>query len=221
MIRLVTRRLLIAIPLVLFVTFAVFVLIDRTPGDPAVTLAGENPDPNRIEFIRKELNLNDWVPVRWAKWINDIAHGDLGHSLQTGKPVFGLVTDRLAVTMSLLLVAFVFAATIALVLGIAGALRPRGVADRVITALCSTALAVPPFWIALLLVVTFAVHRHWLPAFGYGNVGDGLWQWFRHLVLPGLALCSFLAGELTLQLKGALTEILGKDYIRAAEAKGL
>ena len=221
MIRLIVRRFLIAIPLILFVTFAVFVLIDRAPGDPAVTLAGEDPDPTRVAYLRKQLNLDDSVPVRWAKWFGKVLHGDLGNSLQTQQTVSDLVRSRFAVTLSLLVVSFVIAFAISFTLGILASLRPRGLIDRIVTVICSIGVAAPTFWIAILLVANFAVKRHLFPAVGYSPLGDGVWHWLRRLILPGLSLSLVLFAELTLQLKTAMTEVLGRDYILAAQAKGL
>jgi len=219
--RLISRRLLIAIPLVAAVTFVVFVLIDQAPGDPAVMLAGENPDPTRIEYLRAELGLDDPVMVRWAEWLGNAVQGDLGESLQTRQSVVHLITDRFGVTLSLIVVALTIATGVALVFGIVGALRPRGVADRIVTTLSSIGLAVPPFWIGILLVGWFAVDRQWFPAVGYAPLADGFWPWLERLILPGIALSMFLASELALQLKGAMTEALGSDYVLAAEAKGM
>ena len=221
MVLLIFRRLSITIPLVLVLTFAVFALIALEPGDPALALAGPNPDPVRIAYLRQQLNLNDSMPVRWLKWLDGVVHGNLGHSLSTQEPVTHLVFSRLTVTLSLLLVAFLIAFLIAFTFGILGALRPRGIVDRIVTTLCSITLAVPPFWIAILLVAAFAVTHHWFPAVGYSPLGDGFWSWLHRLILPGISLSLFIAGELTLQLKGAMTEVLARDYILVAEAKGL
>jgi len=222
MIRLLTRRVSVAIPLILFVTFVVFVLIDRAPGDPAITLAGENPAPERVVAIREALRLDDPVPVRWAAWLGDVVlHGDLGISLQTRQEVSDLVGSRLTVTVSLVGLSIVMASAFAVVLGVAGALRPRGFVDRAVTALASVGLAVPPFWLGIFLVSTFAVGRNWFPAIGYASLSEGFWPWLQHLLLPALSLSMFLAAEFTLQLKGALIEALGKDYVLAADAKGL
>jgi peptide/nickel transport system permease protein len=221
MLRLIGRRVLVAIPLVVVVTFIVFVLIDLAPGDPAVTLAGENPDPARVAYLREQLHLDDSVVARWASWFGNALHGDLGQSLQTRQSVADLIWSRLTVTVSLLVVALVIATFVALTLGVVGALRPRGIVDRGVTMWCSVGLAVPPFWVGIMLVSWFAVDRHWFPAVGYAPLAEGFGPWLERLILPGIAVSCFLAAELALQLKGALTEALGSDYVLAAEAKGL
>jgi peptide/nickel transport system permease protein len=221
MLNLIVRRVLVAVPLILVVTFAVFVLIDQAPGDPATTLAGENPDPVRVAYLRAQLRLDDPVPVRWWHWLTRAVGGDLGQSLQSRQSVGDLISSRLAVTLSLVAVAFTIAAVVSLTMGIIGALRPRGIADRIVTLLCSIGLAVPPFWIAIVLVTTFAVTRNWFPAVGYEPLGNGWWPWLESLILPALALATFLTAEITLQLKAALTEVRGMHYVLAAEAKGL
>jgi peptide/nickel transport system permease protein len=219
--RLVVRRLLVAIPLIAAVTLGAFVLVDQAPGDPAVTLAGENPDPARVEQLREELQLDEPVLSRWMDWITSAARGDLGTSLQTQEPVSDVLGERLEVTLSLLFVTAVFAGIIGFGLGIVAALRPRGVVDRGITTVCSVGLAAPPFWIGLFLVAIFAVNLQWLPAVGYAPISEGIWPWLERLILPALALAIFLAAEIALQLKGSLTEVRAKDYVLTAEAKGL
>jgi peptide/nickel transport system permease protein len=219
--RMVRRRLLSAIPILLIVSFLVFVLVDLAPGDPAVTLAGEFPTPDRIAAIRRDLHLNDPLLVRYGRWLGGAVHGDLGTSLQTGKPVTSMIAPRFTVTLSLVAVALAFSIVVALVLGIVASLRPGHLLDRAITVLSSLGLATPPFWIGIVLVVAFAVNRSWLPAIGYKPLSAGPWQWFEHLILPGIALSLFLASELTLQLRNSLTEVLHRDFILAGEARGL
>lgn len=221
MIRLIIRRILVGIPLLLFVTFLVFILVDQAPGDPALTLAGDNPDPARVAFLRQQLHLDEPVVFRWVRWLFDAVRGNLGNSLQTREPAVDLIARRFAVTLSLIVVALVISGALAVLFGVLGALRPRGIVDRIVTTLCSIGLAVPPFWFAILLVSWFAVGRHWFPAVGYSPIGDGVWQWLKRMILPSVALSLFLVAELSLQLKGALTEALGSDYVLAAEAKGL
>jgi len=221
MARLVARRVAWAIPLLLIVTFLVFVLVDRAPGDPAFKLAGDNPTPERVAEIRAQLNLDDPLLVRYGRWVENAVTGDLGSSIFSGQSVGRLIVDRLAVTASLAFVALIITLVVSFIGGILAALWPGRWPDRVITWLASILVALPPFWLAMVLVLYFAINRSWFPAIGYTGLVDDPWEWLHHLILPAIALAALPAAELTLQLKGSLMEELGKDYILANRAKGL
>jgi peptide/nickel transport system permease protein len=225
MLRLVVRRVLIGIPLILIISFLVFVLIDFAPGDAATTLAGDNPTPERIEAVRQQLHLDDPLVVRYASWVGDAVQGDFGKSFQTTEPVRPLIFKSFWVTGSLVSVALVMTLILSTILGIVAALRPGKLIDRGVTVLSSFAVAVPSFWLGLILVYAFAINRRWFPALGYHKLSEGFWSyqhgWLRSLILPATALALVPAAELTLQLKGALIETLNKDYVMAARAKGM
>jgi peptide/nickel transport system permease protein len=219
--RLIIRRVLIGVPLLLVVSFSVFVLIDLAPGDPAASLAGENATPEQIAAVRQSLHLDDSIVVRYFRWLGGAVHGDLGSSLQTGQSVSSLIREKLTITASIVGLSLVFVLFLALVGGVIGAVRPGGLIDRAITVVASIATAIPPFWLALVLIVYFAINRSWFPAVGYVGLDEGFLEWLRHLVLPAVALAAVPAAELALQLRGSLVEVLGRDYIMATRAKGL
>lgn len=222
MLKFIGRRLVISVPMVFIVTFLVFVLVDFSPGDPARTIAGDFATPERIAEIRAELRLSDPLPVRYARWVGNAVQGDLGKSyIRVGRTVNELIKEKLAVTLSELVVALVFMLVLGISLGILGAMRPRGAIDRVITTLGSFAIAMPPMWLALILVLWLAVNNNILPSQGYVPLGEGLWPWLQHLLLPGFSLAFVPAAEIALQLKGGLNEILGRDFVMAAAAKGM
>ncbi|ORI27318.1 ABC transporter permease [Rhodococcus sp. 1168] len=215
------RRLLAAVPLLLIVPFLIFVLIDLTPGDPAVVLAGENPTPERLAAIRENLRLDDNVFVRYVDWVGGVLHGDLGMSFLSNQSVTELISRRMATTMSLVLFAMVIAVLVGGLLGIVAAIRPGGVIDRAVNVVASIAIAIPAFWFGLVLVSLFAVSNQIFPAFGYVPLSEGVVPWLQHLVLPGIALALLPAAEVTLQLRSALGKVLESDYILNAEARGL
>ena len=198
-----------------------FVLIDLAPGDAAVTLAGDNPTPERLAEIREELNLDDPLVVRYGRWLGDAVTGDLGTSLQTREPVLERIVDTAGVTLSLVLVAVVLSTIVAVVLGVIAAVRDGGIVDRAITGLAAIAIAAPPFWIGMLLILWFAINRTWLPALGYESFREGWWEWLKHLLLPAIALGALPGAELAMQLKASLTEELGRDYVLTARARGI
>ncbi|MGE0880348.1 MAG: ABC transporter permease [Acidimicrobiia bacterium] len=221
MLKLVGRRLLISIPMIFIVTFLVFALVDFAPGDPARTLAGDSPTPERVAAIREELRLNDPLPVRYARWVGNAVQGDLGKSYVRNRPVYDLIKEKFAITFSELVVALFFMLVIGIALGVIGALRPRGIPDRIVTVIGSFTIAMPPMWLALILILFFAVNNNILPSQGYVPLADGFFDWFQHLLLPGFVLAAVPGAELALQLKGGLAETMGRDYVLAATAKGL
>ncbi|MEZ7236500.1 ABC transporter permease [Rhodococcus sp. GXMU-t2271] len=221
MLRYAGRRLLAAVPLLLTVPFLIFLLIDLSPGDPAVVLAGEDPTPERLAAIRENLRLDDSVFARYVDWLGGVLQGDLGQSFLSNQSVTELITRRMATTMSLVLFAMVVAVSVGMLLGVVAAIRPGGVVDRAVNVVASVAIAIPAFWFGLVLVSLFAVSHQILPAFGYVPLSDGFVPWFRHLVLPGTALALLPAAEVALQLRSALGEVIRSDYILNAEARGL
>ncbi|WP_300680653.1 ABC transporter permease [Nocardioides sp.] len=215
------RRLGVALPVLIAVTFCVFVLVDLAPGDPAAALAGENPTPERIAAIRATLGLDHPLLSRYGSWLASAVHADLGSSLANGQSVTRVIGDRLPVTISLVVVAMAITLIVGLSAGMLAAVRHGRPVDRVITALASAAIALPPFWVALVLVLLFSVNLGWLPSIGYEPLSAGLWPWLSHLLLPGLALSLLPMAEVTMQFRQALSSVLRLDYITNAEARGL
>ncbi|WP_433087116.1 ABC transporter permease [Dactylosporangium sp. CA-052675] len=221
MLRYAGRRLLAAIPLLFLVPLLVFALIDLAPGDPAVILAGDEPTPERVQAIREELDLNDPVVLRYVKWIGNVLHGNLGTSFVSDQSVTDLLTRRMATTMSLVLVAMIFAIALGTVLALVATLRSGGIVDRVVNWFASISIAIPGFWFGLVLVSVFSVGLQMFPAFGFQPLSAGIGTWLSYLVLPGIALGLLPAAEVTLQLRSALGQVMKTDYILNAEAKGM
>ncbi len=218
---LLLRRLLGAVPLLLVVSFAVFLLVGLAPGDPAARLAGENATPERIEQVRRALNLDAPLLVRYGYWLADLARGDLGRSLATSEPVIDLMARRVPITLSLTAVALAISIVLGLAGGIVAAVWRDRAPDRIVTVLASLGLALPAFWVALILVVPLAIERNWFPALGYEPLSRGVWPWLRSLTLPAVTLALLPSSEMALQVRAALIEVLERDYIIAARARGL
>lgn len=222
MLQIVLRRFSISIPLILVVSFVVFLLVDIAPGDPAARLAGENPTPQRLAEIRHELGLDDPLIERYVGWLSGAVHGSFGDSLSTTQTVNELLSEKAPVTASLILVTAILAVVLGISLGVVAATaRPGGLIDRVVTIVASLGIAIPSFWLGLLLVVHLAIANHWFPSIGYKPLSDGFGSWLAHLILPALSLAALSAAELALQMKEALRDALGRDYILTATAKGI
>jgi peptide/nickel transport system permease protein len=219
--RLILRRLLGAIPLLIIISMIAFALVLMMPGDPAITIAGDSASEERIEAIRESLGENDPVIVRYWDWATAALTGDFGDSLITGQPVSEALGKRLPVTISLTLIALLFALMISLPAGLIAGLNPGSWFDRTLTVGASMGVAIPSFWLGLMLVVFFAINNDWLPAIGYVSLGEDPTEWLRHLLLPAFALGLASAATLTRQLRSAVIGVMEQDYIRTAKAKGL
>lgn len=219
--RLIRNRTLWAVPTLLVVSLGIFALVDLAPGDVAVSVAGENATPEQIERIRENLRLNDPLIVRYFSWLGDAARGDLGESLTRREPVSTIIGRGLPQSLSLLAVTMAGTVLVAVALGSLAAMRPKGVLDRLLSIGSAVAIAVPSLFLTLFLVSELAVRRKVLPAIGYTPFGESPWQWLQHLIIPAIALGALPTGEVARQLRSSLREVLDRDYILTAHAKGL
>src|SRR5690242_6606421 len=182
---LLLRRLFSLIPLLLLVSFGVFVLVAMVPGDAATTLAGgESATPERIAEVKTQLHLDEPLLQQYGRWLGDAVQGDLGHSLFTKTPVAEDIADRLPPTLGLVFAALVVGLLIGIPLGVASALRPGRVVDGASRVATGVGLAVPNYWLAIELVVLFAVTWKLLPPSGYEKFTEDPVEWLRHMILP-------------------------------------
>ena len=219
--RAVVRRVLALVPLLLVVSFMVYSLLLLTPGDPAITLAGDNPTPEQIAEVRSQLGLDDPLVVQYGRWAADAVRGDLGTSLYSSASVTDAIWSRLPVTLSMTAAAVFFSLIVAVPMGLLAARRPGGVVDRMSTGVATVGIALPSFWVGMVLIILFALRLGWFPPVGYVNFGDDPLGWARHMVLPAIALGTAAAAETTRQLRGAMLDVLDSDYVRTARSKGM
>jgi peptide/nickel transport system permease protein len=218
----VLRRLALSIPVLVVVPFLVFVLLDLSPGDAASEVAGPGASPAVIAQVRRQLHLNDPVVVRYWHWLSDVVfHGSFGTSFTTRLPVTTMIGRALPITLSLGLIAIFFTTVFGVAIGTFAAYHRDGVVDRIIAVLTSLAIATPGFWLGLMLVLIFAINLKWLPALGYVALADDPVEWFRHLLLPALALAALPGAAVCLQTRAALVDELEKDYVLAARSRGI
>jgi peptide/nickel transport system permease protein len=218
----IARRLLSVIPLILIITVIVFSLSFVIPGDPARTLAGGlNASQQQVNLVRHQLGFDRPVIVQYWQWLTHAITGNLGHSLYDGSSVSGAIVHRFPITLSMALGAVFFIILLGVPAGIAAGTHPGGKIDRLVTLGTSAAIAVPDFWLGIVLVIVFAVKVHWVPALGYVPFTTSPVQWARHLLLPWLVLGIGGAAPMARQLRGSMIDVLDQDYIRTAGAKGL
>ena len=224
MTRFLASRLLQALVVLLLMSFAVTLLMGLMPGDPVDLMMAGNPraTPEDVARLRALYGLDRPLPERYANWLMAALSGDLGYSRLFAQPVMDELWPRLGNPLLLLGAALVLSVAIALPLGVHAARHPHSFADGLINLLCFAGISVPAFWLALLLILLFAVELQWLPASGLGPVGEaGWWARLPHLVLPVATLTLASVGGYTRYVRAAMLGELRQDYIRTARAKGL
>ena len=214
------RRLLMTLPVMLFVAIFVFGLLDLAPGDPAALLAGEDATEQDIERIRLTLGLDQPFLIRFGNWSWAVLHGDLGQSLFTGLPVSHMISQRLAPTVSLMLLTLIVSVVIAIPLGAMAAWMHNRWQDRGIMVMAVLSFSVPSFAVGYLLAWTLGLQLRWFPVQGYVPFDQGFWASLHTLVLPALALGSVYVALITRITRATLLETLSQDYVRTARAKG-
>ncbi|MFC0284124.1 ABC transporter permease [Camelimonas abortus] len=217
----IRRRLLQAIPVVILATFIVFGLLKLVPGDIAVTLAGDNATDERIAEIRAMYGLDRPFLVQYGDWLLHAAQGDLSKSLLSGEAVAESIARCLPNTLLIVVLALFIAMAAGIPLGILAASRPGGVADRLVMAVASLGVAIPNFWLAMLLVAWFALGLGWLPATGSVPLSENPWESLRHAILPAIALAAGGVAEVSRQLRSSLVETLSSPAVRTLRAKGV
>lgn len=210
-------------PTVLGVVTAVFLLIRLVPGDVVDQLIGlEGSLPRgRVEELKELFGLNRPLHVQYTDYLSKIARGNLGKSLRTDRPVGPELARRFPVTIQLAVMGLLVALMIGIPIGILAALRHGKMADYLATAFVLLGLSVPSFWLGVLLILLFALRLGWLPPAGYISPGESLSANLQHLILPALSLGLILAAASTRIVRSSLLEVLGRQYVRTARAKGL
>ena len=215
------RRLLMTLPVMLFVALFVFGLLDLAPGDPAALLAGEDATPQDIARIRATLGLDQPFLHRFGEWGWSVLHGDLGTSLFTGLPVSHMIGQRLVPTFSLMVMTLIVSVVVAIPIGALAAWKHNRLQDRGIMVLAVFSFSVPSFAAGYLLAWIFGLQLRWFPVQGYAPLSAGFWASVHTLVLPALALGSVYVALITRITRATLLETLSQDYVRTARAKGV
>lgn len=221
MAKLIAQRIVSFVPQLFLVSLIVFCLVLVVPGDPALTLAGEEPQPETVQKIREDLGFDDPLVTQYGRMVGRLLQGDLGTSLTSSQKVSDSLKEYAPVTLSLTLIAMTFAILIGVPLGVLAAYHSGKALDRFFMLLATLGVAAPGFFVGMMLVVLFAIRNRWFPSVSYIPFSEDPLQWARHLVLPGFALGFAASAEIARQLRSAMKDALGQDYVRTARAKGL
>ena len=206
------KRLALLVPVLFGVMLVIFTLNYITPGDPARIMAGEQAEEWAVEQLREEMGLNDPYITRLGRFIIDTVQFDLGRSLQTRSPVVREITARFPVTMQLAAMGVFLAVMVGVPLGILSATKQYSIFDNVVTVIGMVGVSITNFWLALMLVLLFAVNLGWLPATGW----TGLSFW----ILPALTVAAPPTAVVMRFTRSSMIEVVRQDYIRTARAKG-
>ncbi|MGN7868122.1 ABC transporter permease [Paracoccus sp. 22332] len=198
----------------------IFSVVELVPGDPASFMLGTGAQPETLAALRQQMGLDQPLPLRYAGWLGAMLHGDFGTSFTYKTPIGGMILDRLQVSLPLAVLALCLAVAIALPAGLYAAARRGRAGGGLAMGATHVGIALPNFWLAMLLVLVFAVRLRWLPAGGFPGWSDS-GAALKSLILPAVALALPQAAILARVLRSALIETMGQDYIRTARAKGL
>jgi peptide/nickel transport system permease protein len=217
------RRLALVIPTLLAATVVVFLMIHLAPGDAAQAMLGPMSASDALEELRQELGLNDPLPVQYLRWLENALQGDLGRSIRQQLPVADLVKEKFRNTAILGVVSLGVAIVVGLALGFVAALKRGSFIDRVVIVIASSGIAIPSFFLALLLSYVFGTRLGWLPSSGMYDLqgGGGLRDLGRHLILPAIALAAAPIAVVARMTRSSTLEVTGADFVRTARAKGL
>jgi ABC-type dipeptide/oligopeptide/nickel transport system permease component len=213
MLKYLFRRLLVAIPVLLVTALLVFSAMHLAGGDPVNLVAGPTAPKETRDAIRVRLGLDKPLPVQFALYMGNVLQGDFGRSIMNRQEVSKLIVEALPVTVELGVVAFALAYLLAIPLGIIAALNRNKFIDWFSMIIALIGVSMPGFWLGLILMYIFSLYLGWLPPIGYGD--------FRSLIMPALALGLPRVGRIARYTRSSVLEVIGQDYIRTAQAKGL
>ncbi|GAB6099255.1 ABC transporter permease [Halanaerocella petrolearia] len=210
----IARKSFMAIPILIGIATLTFLLnFVFVPGDPVRIAMGQNADPETVEMIREEMGLNDPLPVQYKRFIFRLFQGDLGNSFTSNRPVVDMILERLPATAKLAGSAMGIAIVIGVTAGVISAVLPNSIWDYLFMTLAMVGVSMPVYWLGLILIWIFALNFDILPVGGYGS-----WQ---NLILPAFALGSRQAAKIARMTRSSMLEVINKEYIKTARAKGL
>ncbi|RNB77191.1 ABC transporter permease [Brevibacillus panacihumi] len=217
----ILRRLLLTIPILLLVSILTFSLIHMIPGDPARVILGQEATPEAYQALRTELGLDKPIVEQYFSWLGKVVTGDLGMSITDRVPVIDLIIQRLPATVELTIGTFLVAILIAFPAGILAAVRRGTWVDYTSTFAALGGMSIPSFWLAMMMIIFFAVENQWLPSSGYVPFSENPAQNLMAMILPCVATGLRESAVLMRMLRSSLLDVVNMDFIRTAKAKGL
>ncbi len=217
----ILRRFFMALPTLILVGVAVFVLVRLIPGDPAALMLGDSADVRALEALRQRMGLDRNLPEQFFLWAGNILQGDFGHSIVNGRPVLDTILSRFQISAQVVIVAVMLATFVAVPLGMLAAWRQNKLSDLVLVSCATLLMSVPTFWLGMLLLLFFGLHLGWLPIVGYVTLAEDFRAGALYLVLPIVTLFLHETGVILRMARASTLEVLNLDYITHARSKGL
>ncbi|MFK3732269.1 ABC transporter permease [Streptomyces sp. NPDC088090] len=219
--RLALRRIAIMPVMILGITLLVFVVLQFSPADPAFNALGDGASPEARAAFAEEHGLNDPLPVRYVDFLGQLLRGDLGVTMPPGQPVADRIAVALPVTVQLTALGLVLAIVLALALGVTGAVQRDRWPDQLTRVLSMAGIAIPSFWLGVVLIQQFALNSPVFPTGGYVNPADSFSGWLRAMALPAISLAVPVAASLARLIRTSMVSELDRDYVRTATGNGL
>ncbi len=217
----IAKRILSLIPVMFVVSCVVFLVVYLIPGGPATALLGMEATPEQIEALNTELGFNRPFLVQYADWFTGIFRGDWGESYFLHQSVLEAIAEYFTPTLSLAILAQLFALLLSVPLGILAAYRRGTVLDVASVSISLLGAALPGFLLSMFLMLFFGVYHQWFPVAGYASLAEGIGEHLKYLFVPALSLGIVQAAYITRMTRSSLLETLYKNYIRTARSKGL
>ena len=218
--RLIGRRLLSLVPVLAVLAVVTFIIIHLTPGNPAEVILGNGATIGQINRLTRQLGLDKPLVQQFGSWLVNVLHGNLGRSIFYDQPVLTVIGSHIMPTVYLSVLATLLSIVIALPIGVLAAWRERSWLDRFVTSGSILGVSIPSFWLAIMLVVVFAVALAWVPVSGYVAPSAGVGEWLMHLILPVVVLSAGQSALIARMLRDGMSESLKKPYIRSSRARG-
>lgn len=219
--KLIATRVLSVIPVLFGLCVLSYTLLAMIPGDPITAMLGMDATPEAIAALRAKFALDEPLPLRFISWFGHLLIGDLGRSIQSGRPVLSMVMTAMVPTLQLGLAALLISLVIAIPAGVISAARRNSVADYGVSLISLAGLSLPSFWLAILLVLFLSIRLQLFPSSGYVSIGEDPVGALRHITLPAITLGVAMAASTMRMTRAAMLDVLNADYIRTARAKGL
>jgi peptide/nickel transport system permease protein len=217
----ILQRLVLALLVILGVTFVVFMIVHLVPGDPARVILGAYAPEESVIALRHRLGLDRPLLEQYGTWLSNALQGNLGSSLITSQPVAPQLLQSLGPTIELATVSLLIGLAIAFPIGILSAVRSGSTLDLVVSFVSQIGISIPSFWMGILLVLLFSLTLNWLPPNGYTAISEDSGDWLAHLILPAVTTGIVSASILTRFIRSAMLDVLHMNYVQTARAKGL
>lgn len=217
----IIKRILSMIPILIAVSIILFFLLIILPGDAAAGIVTADQSAEYMEQVRESMGLNRPAYIRYLEWLGNILRGDFGKSLITRQPIIDKIVLRLPVTFELTLLAMIVSIIIALPAGIISAIKRNSILDIFASVVSMIGVAMPPFWLGMLLILVITMKLGWIPSSGYVPFSEDPLKNLLLMIMPAFSIGASLAATVMRQTRSALLEVLGQEYIITAKAKGL